>query len=315
MRDHTNGRMERREALGLMAAGLAGTIAAARAAGAWRMADEPLFRISLAQWSLHRTLFAKEFDNLDFPRVARETYGIDAVEYVNQFFIDKAGDAAYIAELNKRCADAGVKSLLIMCDGIGALGDPDEARRAAAVEGHKPWVLAAKELGCHSIRVNAASSGEREEQSRLAADGLRRLTEFADGHGLNVVVENHGGWSSDGAWLAATIARVDHPRCGTLPDFGNFQIRQGEWYDRYKGVAELMPHAKAVSAKSHDFNEAGDETGTDYRRMMKIVLDAGYRGHVGIEYEGSRLPESEGIKRTKALLERVRSELTQRSDA
>src|SRR5690606_12742605 len=143
-----------------------------------------------------------------FPRVARETYGIDAVEYVNQFFIDKAGDAAYIAELNKRCADAGVKSLLIMCDGIGALGDPDEARRAAAVEGHKPWVLAAKELGCHSIRVNAASSGEREEQSRLAADGLRRLTEFADGHGLNVVVENHGGWSSDGAWLAATIARV-----------------------------------------------------------------------------------------------------------
>lgn len=301
--------LTRREAIATITAAAAGATLAVMPVAARPRRDDPSFKISLAQWSLHRALFSKELDNLDFPRAARDDHGIDAVEYVNQFFMDKAGDTKYLNELNKRAADAGVRSLLIMCDGIGALGDPDDAGRSAAVEGHKPWVVAAKELGCHSIRVNAASRGERDEQSRLAADGLRRLTEFAADHDLNVLVENHGGLSSDGSWLAATIKRVNHPRCGTLPDFGNFQIHPGEWYDRYKGVEELMPHAKAVSAKSHDFDEHGDETTTDYARMIRIVLAAGYRGHVGIEYEGSRLSEPEGIKKTKALLERVRSDL------
>ncbi len=273
---------------------------------------DPLFRISLAQWSLHRTLRAGELDNLDFARTAREVYGIEAVEYVNAFFKDKADDRAYLTEMKQRAADSGVKSLLIMCDGEGALGAADDAARAQAIENHHKWVEAAVFLGCHSIRVNAQSEGSYDEQLALAADGLRRLSEFGDQHGINVIVENHGGLSSNGAWLAAVMKRVDHPRCGTLPDFGNFRIGgkpgqswdEGEWYDRYKGVEELMPYAKAVSAKSNDFDEAGNETRTDYRRMMKIVLDAGYRGWVGIEYEGGRLSEQEGILATKRLLER-----------
>lgn len=271
--------------------------------------SEPLFKISLAEWSLHRALNAGELTNLDFPAVTRDDYGIDAVEYVNSFFKDKARDEAYLAQLKQRCDDNGVTSVLIMCDGEGALGDPDDAARTTAVENHYRWIEAAKFLGGHSIRVNAQSRGTPDEQQNLAADGLRRLTEFAAQHDMNVIVENHGGLSSNGAWLAGVMRAVDHPRCGTLPDFGNFRIGQDEWYDRYEGVAELMPFAKAVSAKSHDFDEAGNETGTDYVRMMRIVLDAGYRGYVGIEYEGGGLSEPEGIRATKALLERVRAEM------
>jgi sugar phosphate isomerase/epimerase len=267
------------------------------------------FNISLAEWSLHRSLGAGELDHLDFPGTARRIYGLDAVEYVNTFFKERAQDARYLGELRRRTDDEGVKSLLIMCDGEGALGDPAEAARARAVENHYRWVDAAAFLGCHSIRVNAQSSGAPEEQRRLAADGLRRLTEFATRRAINVIVENHGGLSSNGAWLAGVIGDVAHPRCGTLPDFGNFLLAEGEWYDRYRGVAEMMPFAKAVSAKSHDFDAGGNERHTDYRRMLRIVLDAGYRGYVGIEYEGEELPEADGIRATKALLERVRAEL------
>jgi len=270
----------------------------------------PVLKISLAQWSLHRTLFAGDLAPLDFPAFARRRFGLDAVEYVNVFFADEARDREYLADLRTRCDDAGVRSLLIMIDREGALGDPDTAARTKAIENHHKWVEAAKALGCHSIRVNAQSSGTPDAQRGLAADGLRRLTEFAAPHEINVIVENHGGLSSNGAWLASVIRQVDHPRCGTLPDFGNFQTAPGVWYDRYQGVAELMPFAKAVSAKSHDFDADGNETGTDYRRMMKIVLDAGYRGHVGIEYEGDRMDEVEGVEATKRLLERVIKKLS-----
>ncbi|MBA7483157.1 hypothetical protein ES707_18668 [subsurface metagenome] len=179
------------------------------------------------------------------------------------------------------------------------------------MENHHKWVEAAKFLGCHSIRVNAASAGSYDEQMKLAADGLCRLVEFGDQHDINVIVENHGGLSSNGQWLTGVMKMVDHPRCGTLPDFGNFRISEEEEYDRYKGVEELMPYAKAVSAKSNDFDENGNETATDYLRMMKIVLDAGYRGYVGIEYEGPNLSASEGIIATKKLLERVREQLAE----
>ena len=275
--------------------------------------DDGPFQISLAQWSLHRTLFAGELDPLDFPAVARDRYGLDAVEYVNQFFADRARDAAWLARLRRGAEEAGVWSLLVMVDGEGALGDPDEGARVEAVENHRKWLDAASSLGCHSIRVNARSAGPREEQARLAADGLRRVCEHAEAHALNVLVENHGGLSSDGGWLAGVIERTDHPLAGTLPDFGNFRIGPAPdaWYDRYRGVRELMPYAEAVSAKSHAFDDQGRETGTDYRRMMRIVLDAGYRGYVGIEYEGDALPEHDGIIATRDLLRRVREELAE----
>lgn len=268
------------------------------------------FKISLAEWSLHKTIFGGKLDNRDFAKTAKEEFGIEAIEYVNQFFKDKAKDQAYLAELKNRAGDLGVRTLLIMIDGEGNLGDPDDNKRTQAVENHYKWVEAAKFLGCHSIRVNAASRGSYDEQVKLAADGLRRLSEFGGQHGLNVIVENHGGLSSNGKWLAEVIRTVGRDNCGTLPDFGNFNLGDGKTYDRYLGVEELMPFAKAVSAKSYDFDEEGNETRVDYFKMMKIVLDAGYRGWVGIEYEGGRLDEYEGVRATKRLLERVREQLS-----
>ncbi len=261
------------------------------------------FKISLAQWSLHRRLRGQQepkLDNLDF---AKETshLGIESVEYVNQFFMDKAKDTKYLAEMKKRAKDNGVKSLLIMCDREGNLGEPDSERRTQAVENHYKWVDAAKFLGCHSIRVNARSSGTYEEQMKLAADGLSRLSEFATDYKINVIVENHGGLSSNGKWLASVIEKVNLPNCGTLPDFGNFPPE----IDRYEAVKMLMPYAKAVSAKSYDFDEEGNETKIDYYRMMDIVLAAGYHGYAGIEYEGKRLSENDGILATKRLLEKI----------
>jgi len=261
------------------------------------------FRISLAQWSWHRRLRGRQepkLDNLNFAKEAR-SLGIKAVEYVNQFFKDKAKDTKYLAEMKKRANDNGVKSLLIMCDGEGQLGDPDSQRRSQAVANHHKWIGAAKYLSCRSIRVNAASKGSYEEQLKLAVDGLRHLSEYAADYKINVIVENHGGLSSNAEWLTSVIKKVDLPNCGTLPDFGNFPPEM----DRYKAVEMLMPYAKAVSAKSYDFDEKGDETRIDYYRMMKIVLDAGYKGFVGIEYEGSRLSENDGILATKKLLEKI----------
>jgi L-ribulose-5-phosphate 3-epimerase len=281
---------------------LGGPRAAAGAAGSVA-GKPPLFKMSLAQWSLHRGLKDRSIDPLDFARIANG-FGLDAIEYVNQFFKDKARDRVFLGELKRRAAGEGVWSALIMVDDEGKLGDGDDRKRIQAVDDHKKWVEAAAYLGCHSVRVNAHCDGTAEEASRRVADGLRRLTEFADPFGLNVIVENHGGLTSNGAWLARTLKQVGHPRCGALPDFGNF----GD-YDRYKGVEELMPLARAVSAKSHDFDAGGNETHTDYHRMMKIVTAAGFHGYVGIEYEGDGLPEREGIAATKKLLERVRAKL------
>ncbi len=248
-------------------------------------------------------------DHLDFARRTRERYGLDALEYVNTFFREEVGNASYLAEMNRRASDHGIYQHLIMCDGEGRLGDPDRSARETAVRNHARWVDAAHTLGCASIRVNAHSAGSREEQQRLVADGLRQLCEYGDEAGIDVLVENHGGLSSDGSWLAGVMERVNHPRVGTLPDFGNFDLGGGEVYDMYQGVRELMPWAKAVSAKSHDFDERGEETTKDFRRLMRIVTEAGYRSWVGIEYEGSRMSEDEGILATLRLLQTLQQEM------
>jgi sugar phosphate isomerase/epimerase len=278
--------------------------------------NTPLFKISLAEWSLNKGIRAGETDHLDFAKIAKRNFGIDAIEYVNQLFTDKSGGSSnYIKEMKNIADGEGVKSLLIMCDGEGFLGDPSDVERNKAVENHYRWVDAAKYLGCHSIRVNAQSKGEYDEQMKLAADGLSSLTEYGAKHNINIIVENHGGLSSNGKWLSGVMDMVNHPHCGTLPDFGNFYLgtwddKGKDWYDRYVGVQELMPYAKAVSAKSHEFNDDGNEKETDYYKMMKIVLDAGYRGYVGIEYEGAELSEVDGISATKNLLEEVRDKLS-----
>jgi L-ribulose-5-phosphate 3-epimerase len=242
---------------------------------------------------------------------------------VNQFFKDKVKDETYLGEMKKRAAGEGVKSLLIMVDGEGSLGAPQEAARAKTIENHVKWLEAAVFLGCHSIRVNAASDAKlpADEQAKLAADGLHRLCAEGDKRGLWVVVENHGGLSSNGKWLTQVMKLADHKRVGILPDFGNFYINRqtSEMYNPYQGLREFMPWVKeAVSAKSWDWDtgagrfytesrQPGTEMTLDYERLLKIVTGAGYSGYVGIEYEGAKHSEIEGVKRTKQALEEIRA--------
>ncbi|MEJ6571269.1 MAG: TIM barrel protein [Akkermansiaceae bacterium] len=264
----------------------------------------PRFQISLAQWSLHRALRKGDLTNLDFPKYTKDKFGIHAVEYVNAFFKKHAKDQAYLKDLKSRTDSEGIRNVLIMCDGEGALGAKTEQARAKTVDNHKKWVEAAKFLGCHSIRVNAGGPGSREELAKQVTGGLQSLSAFAKDFNINVIVENHGGLSSDGAWLSGVLKGINMPNCGALPDFGNFHK-----YDRYQGITDLMPYAKGVSAKSHDFDDKGNETGTDFLKAMKIVAATKYKGYVGVEYEGGKLSEDDGIIATKKLLERVFKQL------
>lgn len=262
---------------------------------------KPWFDISLAQWSLHRTLRSGSLSNLDFPKFTVDNFGISAVEYVNGFFKDKAEDRAYLQALKTRAEDVGVKNVLIMIDGEGDLGNTDETKRLKAVENHYKWIEAASFLGCHAIRVNAGGKGSREEVKQQVVNSLSTLADFGKKDNISVIVENHGGLSSQGDWLADVLKTVGKKNCGSLPDFGNFYE-----YDRYQGVKDLMPFAKGVSAKTYNFETNGNETKIDFDKMMAIVRKAKYKGYIGIEYEGEGLSEIEGIKATKALLERYR---------
>jgi sugar phosphate isomerase/epimerase len=324
---HTSRRSFLKQAGGL-AAGLGLSSLLPFSAYSENTSKKMFFEISLAEWSFNKSIFGKQMSNLDFPVKAKKEFGISVVEYVNTLFFDNThsfkengSSQTYLKELLMRCKDNGVKNHLIMCDAEGDLGDLDESKRKQTVENHYKWVEAAKFLGCATIRVNAAGQGTAEEVKKAAIDGLGRLSEFAKKAGINVIVENHGGYSSDGQWLAWVMKGVNMPNCGTLPDFGNFCIERSKpeantmeaWYktvclkeyDKYKGTQELMPFAKGVSAKSNNFDEKGDVVETDYYRMLKIVKDAGFKGYIGIEYEGQKESEEEGIRKTKALLEKV----------
>jgi len=300
----------------------AGALGASSLRAAATSTDKLPFKISLAQWSLNKQMLgrgkAPSTDPLDFCKVAR-SLGISGVEYVNQMFFDKATDKAYLAEMLKRQQGEGVEGLLIMCDREGNLGDPDDAKRSKAVENHLKWLDAAATLGCHSIRVNAASDPKlsAEEQRKLAADGLHQLCLKAESRKLYVVVENHGGLSSNGLWLTSVMQAADHPLVGILPDFGNFYTdrNKGELYNPYKGLREFMPWVKkGMSAKAYDWDTGagrfytedrreGREISLDFERLIGIVVKSGYRGHIGIEYEGEKHEELDGIRRTKQVLD------------
>jgi len=267
------------------------------------------FEISLAAWSLHRAIKSRLINLSDFPRISREMFGITAVELVSTLF-DTPGDA-YVRRIEKNAADAGVRILLIMCDGEGFLGHPDQAARRTAVRNHFKWVDIAAGLGCHSIRVNMDAEENKNGgipalvESFLARsiESFTALVEYAATRKISILVENHGGLSSDAGVVVRLMQGVGSPFLGTLPDFGNFP----EHADIYREVRRMMPFAKAVSAKCYDFDAHGMETRIDYKRMLKIVVDeAGYHGHLGIEYEGTRLTEYEGILACKSLLERLR---------
>lgn len=273
---------------------------------------ELFFEISLAEWSLHNMLFEGKLKNIDFPKFTKDNFDIHAVEYVNSFFKDKAKDKSYLQDLKSRTKNEGIRNVLIMIDREGDLGDSDDAKRIQSIENHYKWVEAAQYLGCHSIRVNARGNGTEEEVAERVVKSLTQLSNFAKDYDINIIVENHGGYSSNGKWLSGVMKSVNLPNCGTLPDFGNFFIdrKRTIQYDRYKGMEELMPFAKGVSAKCYDFKENGDETSMDFNRILKIVKNAGYNQFIGIEYEGKRLSEVEGIKACKKLLIREGKKLS-----
>jgi sugar phosphate isomerase/epimerase len=267
--------------------------------------DDLWFKISIAEWSFNSILRGrnKRLDNLDFPAYCKDNFGISIVEYVDQFF--PSADKEYVRDLLKRTQDIGVKNNLIMIDTAGALGELDEEKRKASVEKHYQWVEAAEILGCQAIRVNVRGTGSDLDVAHAATNSLITLSRFAADYGINVIVENHGGPSSRASWLTSVIRNTGMINCGVLPDFGNFIIDRkpgGEQYDLYQGVRELMPLAKGVSAKSHEFDEEGNETTKDYYKLLRIVRDSGFRGIIGIEYEGSELGPDDGVRATQALL-------------
>ena len=295
-------------------------VSALIAAPAFSRFQNSSLELSLAEWSLHRTLQSGKMDHLDFPSIARNEFGISAVEYVNGFFGGKkmnfkkaATNSKYLNELLKRSKDAGVVNHLLMVDDEGSLAVTNEKERLAAVDNHKKWIEAAKYLGCKTVRVNLHGNGKSDEKKTVSVDSLSRLCEFAAPLNINVVVENHGSDTSNGAWLADVMRLVNKPNVGTLPDFGNFcithpwgTIQDGceEMYDPYKGIAELLPFAKGVSAKTYDFDDAGNQPKLDYKRLMEIVKSSGFTGYIGLEFEGNGQYEADGIRKTKALVER-----------
>ncbi len=284
---------------------------------------DPWFDVSLAAYSLYRRFEAGKLSNEDFSAMAKEEFGIGAVEFLNSYFKDKAKEQAYLSALSSSSKKLGVDHLLTMVDEEGNLAEVSERKRKDAVLNHFKWVEAAAILGCHSIRVNARGIGSPALIREAAIDGLSRLGIFAADFNINILVENHGGYFSGGQWLASVMKLVDMENVGTLPDFGNFCIQgipkgKGDCeipYDRYQGLSQLMPFAGGVSAKTYAFDEDGEETTIDYGRMLVIVQASGYKGHVGIEYEGDQLSEIEGVKATKALLQRYRTRELETSPA
>ncbi len=299
--------MERREFLKVVSGAAAAAVAApllhanataADATGGPAAVRAPGFQISLAGWSLHRRHFQEgKLPLADFPRVAREEFGIGAIELVNTMFPSPTWRAQQ--ELLANAAKFDVKVLLIMCDAEGDLSAERETDRRQAVANHRKWIEIAANLGCHSIRVNTGGRPAHRDDQLHCIDSLKRLGEMAAERSLNVLCENHWGMSSYPDDLVAVMRGVGMANVGTLPDFGNFP----DDVDRYAAVAAMLPFAKAVSAKAHDFDAAGRETRTDFARMLGLVRAAGYSGFIGIEYEGERLSEAEGILATKRLLE------------
>lgn len=283
------------------------------------MEKDPFFKLSLAQWSIHRMINDNGVDPYSFAEKAKN-WGFAGLEYVSQLYSKELEAANYSEEAmtnfveksNVEARKHGLKNVLIMIDRQGDLATTDVTERTGAVENHYKWVDAASAMGCHSIRVNLNGSDQPEEWAASAVDGLTKLATYAEDKNVNILVENHGGFSSNAMMLAEVMAKVNMNNCGTLPDFGNFCIRKSnpddgssdcaEEYDIYKGVKELMPYAKAVSAKTYNFEDDGSESKIDYVKMLKIVKNAGYDGFIGVEYEGDELSEEDGIMATKKLL-------------
>jgi L-ribulose-5-phosphate 3-epimerase len=322
--------MNRKNFLGTFFISLGGTMLSPIKADSYDANQYPQLKLSLSQWSLHRAIFGNskdDYDNwqrtlhsdpdrlwqgnlhpLDFPLKAKEL-GFDAIEYVNTLIFGHANDKKFLSELKRRTDSLGMNNILMMVDEEGFIGHPDPYKKALALNNHEKWMEASSYLGCNFMRVNAFSIGKASEQSKLAADGLHHLAQKAEEYGLMILVENHGGMSSNADWLLETILLANHPLLGTVVDFDNFTFSEdfiwgdGDIYNRYLGVEKLIPLAKSISAKSHAFDIQGYETTIDYSRMMDIIKKSVFDGYICVEYEGNQLSEDEGILATKRLIE------------
>jgi sugar phosphate isomerase/epimerase len=276
--------------------------------------ETPFFKLSLAEWSLHKTFNDEGVSPFEFAKMSNDM-GFEGIEYVSGLYtkqIEVLGFDKTIDSLKTLSEINGIRNVLIMIDGEGDLADPNEEARNQAVENHKRWVDAAQKLGCHSIRVNTFGTNDPEIWKETVVDGLKKLSEYAATKNINVLCENHGWLSSDVPKLMEAIHKVNMANCGTLPDFGNWCVKRKEgstwgeceevYPDKYEGIKMMLTAAKAVSAKSYDFDENGNETTLDYPRIIQLVKDSGYTGFIGVEYEGERLGENEGIQATKNLL-------------
>jgi sugar phosphate isomerase/epimerase len=285
----------------------------------------PTYKLSLAQWSLNKLIFTGKEDPMDFASTAKEM-GFEGLEYVSQLYTNEnvkfsmkdAGLQNILNELKKRSDSLGLENLLIMIDGEGDLSFTDEKATQTAIDNHKKWIDAAQFLGCHSIRINLFGEEDPEAWVTNSVKSLKSLAIYAAPKNVNIIVENHGGLSSDGGLLARVMKETAMSNVGTLPDFGNFCLKKeggARWnapcveeYDKYKGVAELMPFAKGVSAKSYAFDDEGNETTVDYFKMMQIVKDSGFEGYIGTEFEGDAEDPTEGIAATRALILKAASQ-------
>lgn len=290
--------LSRRQFLGTAALATGSALAAPAALLA---ASKPKYEISLAAWSLHKMFFAGKIDQVGMVKMCREEFDIGGFEMVNTMF--PSPTFAYCNELKKLAKDRNVKLLLIMCDAEGDMAHKDKEQRMQASRNHHKWVDIARVLGCHAIRCNSGSGKKGDQEAiKRAAESFASLVEYGKANGIKIIIENHGGLSSDPGSLIGLMKAVNDPNFGTLPDFGNFPAD----VDKYDAIERMMPYAHAVSAKCYDFDDdTGQETKIDFKRMMQVVTAAGYSGYVGIEYEGSRLDEPTGIQRAKTLLEKL----------
>ena len=297
--------------------------------------DKSKLDIGLQMYSFAPLIMQGKFDLLGFPDLVKNTYGINGAEYWSIPFMGRENDKDFLNDIKRRSDDNGVDNLIILVDDIDiktmqsgpSLASSNKNDRDTAIDYHKKWIDVAKEIGCHSIRVNLKSD-ESDNKKILdnSSESISRLIEFSKQDNISIVIENHGGITADADWLVSLIKNVDNKYVGTLPDFGdyNFCVDRGalnfddigkvckNQYDKYLGVKKLMPYAKGVSAKSHEFGKDGEELSTNYSRMIKIISESNYKGYITIEYEGAMmgmfggegtyLNPHEGILATKKLI-------------
>jgi L-ribulose-5-phosphate 3-epimerase len=303
-------------------------LAAAAAAAGARAADRPTRDdISLAAWSLNRSFFvAQKWKLLDLPRIVRTEFDINGIELVNQFFENPM--MRYLRELKANAAKFGVTFVLIMVDGEGDMIAPDKNERMQAAIAHRKWVDIAHYLGCHAIRCNLGGSTrdtswktDKDMVSR-ATESCGNLLEYAKGADLNVVLENHGGASSDADIMVSLMKAINHPNIGTLPDFGN--VNPGD--DHADVLRKIAPYAKGISVKASWRPDGTHNPAWDLEKMIRICQEAGYHGFWGIESsfgagrrkpaEGAPAPppeppeviwenELKGVRLTKTVLDRL----------